>query len=206
MRPSVKIGCVEEHPAASDRALMNARASGLGPADLIFVFGTRLARPAELAAEKYHEGLAEFVVVSGGSSSQPDGLNEAEHHRDVLLRRGVPARSLIVENRSSTTPENVLFSLPLIEERCGRPPVTVIAVVKRFHRRALMILARYVPTVERIYAVDYESDISLAPPSPDRTERETAHLAAMAAEGVDLLVADGAGWRRTLGRDASQGI
>lgn len=180
---------------------MDARAPGLGSADLIFVFGTRLARPAELAADTYLEGLAPFVVVTGGSSRQADGLNEADHHRQVLLSRGVPESALIVENRSSTTPENVQYALPLIEERCGALPATVIAVVKRFHRRALITLAQYIPTVERIYAVDYEPDVSLAPPSPDRTQREAAYFESMASEGVDLLVADGNGWRRTAPRD-----
>lgn len=176
---------------------MDARAPGLGPADLIFVFGTRLARPAELAADRFLDGLAPTVVVTGGSERQSDGLNEAEHHRDVLLARGVPEHAVIVENRSANTPENVLFAVPLIEALCERPPATVIAVVKRFHRRGLITLARYIPSVERIYAVDYEPDVALAPPSPDRTQRETKHFESLAAEGVDLLIADGNGWRRT---------
>jgi uncharacterized SAM-binding protein YcdF (DUF218 family) len=176
---------------------MDARAPGLGPADLSFVFGTRLARPAELAADLFLNGLAPMVVVTGGSERQPDGLNEAEHHRDVLLSKGVPEHAIVVENRSTNTPENVLFALPMIGARCDRAPETVIAVVKRFHRRALITLARLMPSIERIYAVDYEPDVALAPPNPDRTQRETTHLQALAAEGVDLLVADGNGWRRS---------
>jgi uncharacterized SAM-binding protein YcdF (DUF218 family) len=176
---------------------MDAQAPGLGPADLVFVFGTRLARPAELAADLFVDGLAPLVVVTGGSERQADGRNEAEHHREVLLARGVPEAAVIVENRSTNTPENVLFALPLIEARCAEPPVTVIAVVKRFHRRALITLARFVPSVERIYAVVYEPDVAIAPPSSDRTERELAHLESLAAECVDLLVADGNGWCRT---------
>jgi len=176
---------------------MDARADGIGPADLIFVFGTRLAAPAELAAEQFLSGRAPVVVVTGGSSRQADGLNEAEHHRNVLLSLGVPLDAIIVENRSSTTPENVLFALPLIEARCGSMPTTVIAIVKRYHRRALVTLARYTPTIERIFAVDYEPDTGLAPPSPDRPEREARHLESLLAEGVDLLIADGHGWRRS---------
>jgi hypothetical protein len=188
---------VERDEMALDRKIMDARAPGLARADLIFVFRTRLALPAELAADHYLAGLAPLVVVTGGSSRQPDGLNEAEHHRDVLVARGVPHHAVIVESQSSTTPENVLFAIPLIEERCQQLPTTVIAVVKRFHRRALITLARYVPSVERLYAADYEPDATLAPPSPDRGQREALHFESMAAEGIDLLVADGHGWRRT---------
>lgn len=186
---------------ALNTEIMDARAPGLGPADLIFVFGTRLARPAELAGDLYLDGLAPFVVLTGGSSRQADGLNEADHHRELLLNRGVPESALVVERRSSTTPENVQYALPLIEERCGELPTTVIAVVKRFHRRALITLAQSVPTIERIYAVDYEPDVSLAPPSADRREREAAYFESMAAEGIDLLVADGNGWRRATPSD-----
>ena len=103
-----------------------------------------------------------------------------------------------VENVSSTTPENVLFALPMIEARCGETPVTVIAIVKRYHRRALVILARYTPSIERIFAVDYEPDVTLAPPSPDRTEREARYLASLSAEGADLLRRDGNGWCRSI--------
>lgn len=192
-----RMPAVSEDTSAIDTSVIDARAPGLGPADLVFVFGTRLARPAELAADLYLAGLAPFVVVTGGSSRQADGLNEADHHSGVVVGRGVPERALIVENESSNTSENVLFALPLIEQRCGTVPTTVIAVVKRFHRRALVTLARHVPTLERIYAVDYEPDAALAPPSPDRIQREVAHFASMTAEGIDLLVANGDGWRRT---------
>jgi uncharacterized SAM-binding protein YcdF (DUF218 family) len=82
-------------------------------------------------------------------------LNEAEHHRGLLLGAGLPADCIIFENQSSNTKKNVLFAVPLIEERQPRPP-SVIAVVKRSHRRALITLARYAPSIERIYAVDYE--------------------------------------------------
>jgi hypothetical protein len=52
---------VERDEMALDRKIMDARAPGLARADLIFVFGTRLVLPAELAADHYLAGLAPLV-------------------------------------------------------------------------------------------------------------------------------------------------
>lgn len=178
-------------PAQPVDATIDARAPGLAAADLIFVFGTRLADPARIAGDLFRQRMAPFVVLTGGSVRQPDGLNEAEHHRDLLLAAGMPADSIILENRSSSTAENVLFALPLIEQRCPKPR-SVIAVVKRNHRRALVTLARHTPSLQRIYAVDY------APvASPDRTDKELRYMRDLRAAGFDLLIADGSGWRRS---------
>ena len=135
--------------------------------------------------------MAPFIVLTGGSVRQPDELNEAEHHRDLLLAAGVPADAIILENRSSSTEENVLFALPLIEQRCPSPR-SVIAVVKRNHRRALVTLARHAPSLDRIYVTDYAPAAS-----PDRTDKELRHMRDLSAAGFDLLIADGTGWRRS---------
>ena len=178
-------------PAGLIDSAIDARAAGLAAADLIFVFGTRLTEPDLLAADLYRRCLAPFVVLTGGSDRQPDGLNEAEHHQGLLMAAGVPADSVIVENRSSNTYENVLFALPLIEQR--RPnPRSAIAVVKRSHRRALITLAHHAPSIGRIYAVDYDIDVGAA-----RIAKQRRHVRELVGAGVDPLVADGQGWRRS---------
>lgn len=168
-----------------------ADAPGLRPADLIFVFGTRLDEPARIAAELFHRRLAPLVLVTGGSARQPDRLNEAEHHRDLLLAGAVPGDCVIVENRSSSTYENVVFALPLLERRCPNPR-SVIAVVKKNHRRALITLAQHVRSIERIYSASYDTAVNL-----DRIDKERRYMRDALASGIDPLVADGAGWRRS---------
>ena len=169
---------------------IDARAPGLGPADLIFVFGTRLAEPARRAADLFERRLAPYIVVTGGAGRQLDGLNEADHHRNLLVGAGVPAEQIIVENRSTHTLENILFAVPLINQRIPNPRI-VTAVVKRSHRRALVLLARHMPTIERIYAVDYEAGMA-----HHRLEKELRYMRELMASGIDPLVADGHGWSR----------
>lgn len=108
----------------------------------------------------------------------------------------MPAERIIVENRSTHTLENILFAVPLINQRIPNPRI-VTAVVKRSHRRALVLLARHMPTIERIYAVDYQAGMahhrlekelrtceSSGPPAPIRSLQ-------MGATGVERGSADG---------------
>jgi uncharacterized SAM-binding protein YcdF (DUF218 family) len=177
---------------------IDARAAGLGPANAIFVFGTRMPEPAHLAAGLYVRGLAPIVVVTGGGSRQSDGLIESHQHRDVLITAGVPGAAIVVEDRSSHTAENISFAMDMLEAR-GVSLTTVIAVVKRHHRRAVVTLAHRAPALEQIFVVDYA-----APCDDDRIARELAYLSDLAADGVDLLVADGNGWRRSAGRTVTE--
>lgn len=169
---------------------VDARAAGLAPADLIFVFGTRLRAPAVVAAGLFGQGLAPRIVVTGGSSRQVDDWNEADHHCAVLIELGVPRDAITVENASSTTLENVVFALPMLAEL--PPAKKVITVVKRHHRRALVTLALHAPSIERLYAVDYPAETR-----NDRIAKEVQHMRALAERGIDLLVSDGEGWRRS---------
>src|SRR5688572_23479256 len=115
-------------------------------ADLIFIFGTRLVEPADLAADLYHQGCASLIVVTGGLNRKT-GENEAQAHFQHLTQRGVPATQIILEDQSTNTLENVTFAIsrisvakPLDELR------SVIAICKWMHsRRALMTLKRHLP-------------------------------------------------------------
>jgi hypothetical protein len=64
--------------------------------------------------------------------------------------------------------------------------------VKRSHRRALVTLARHAPSIERIYAVDYDTNASA-----ERIDKEHRYMCELVGVGVDPLVADGNGWRRS---------
>ncbi len=171
--------------------LIDARCDGLGRADLIFVFGTREHEPARLAGDAYQAGLAPIVVVTGGAARQVDGLNEAQSHRQLLLHRGVPDSAILVEDRSTHTGENVDFALELLGAR-GLFPTTVVAVVKRHHRPALITLAAAAPSIETLYVLDYVAHLK-----PRRVEKEFDYVQRLSDGGTDLLRRTLNGWRRT---------
>jgi hypothetical protein len=197
--PSVNYGAV-------DLGLIEAQAGEVLEADLIFIFGTRHWTPAELAAELYHAGRAPLVVTTGGPDRHPRGVSEAVAHQRMLVGAGVPEDAVIVEDRSTTTLENVTMAAPLIDDAVG-PVRSVIAVVKWFHRRALVALAAHAPHVERIYAAAYEpfnaerrivlGRQNWADSCPRSVRRETKYMRELGASGSDLLRRTDAGWVRT---------
>lgn len=189
-----------------DLDLIDARAGEVASADLILIFGTLHWTPAELAAELYHAGRAPVIVTTGGPDRHPRGVSEAVVHQRLLVGAGVPEDAVIVEDRSATTLENVTMAAPLIAEAVGSVR-SVIAVVKWFHRRALVALAAHIPHIERIYAAAYEPfnaerRIVLGRQNwedscPRSVQRETRYMRGLDADGFDLLQCTDTGWVRT---------
>jgi uncharacterized SAM-binding protein YcdF (DUF218 family) len=186
---------------------VDAAAPGIGPADFIFVFGTRFAEPARIASRLYFEGLGPTVVLTGGANRLVPGLIEADVHARLLAAAGVPATAVIVERQSRNTFENVALAGEMIQPVIEQPE-TAIAVVKWHHRRAVLLLARNIPSLRRIFTVTYE------PPDPvtgrpvtrgnwpeldaDRVRREYDAIHALLSDGrADDLAPSGHGWMRS---------
>jgi DUF218 domain len=196
----------EPADVAAITSYVDAGTAGLGHADFVIVFGTRFREPAPAAASIYHAGLSPVVVVTGGSNRQEPSLIEADVHAGLLKAAGVPAEAIIVERRSTNTFENVIFARTLLRHVVGVPK-TAVAVVKWHHRRAVLLLARSVPSLCRIFTVTYD------PPDPatgrlvtrdtwpeldaSRIRREYTVIRSLLDERkVDDLAASGHGWMR----------
>lgn len=80
------------------------------PADALFCFGSRHRRVPEHAADLYHAGVAERVLVTGGPS-RPGEETEAARFAGELARRGVPAERIVIEPFATNTGENVRLGL-----------------------------------------------------------------------------------------------
>lgn len=192
---------------ASDPVLVDCHAPGLDAADFIFVFGTRHWTPAEVAAALFKRALSKTIVVTGGPDRDPELRPEAHRHRDLLIAAGVPEAAILVEDKSLHTLENVTLARPLIEGALGQPR-TAIAVTKWYHRRAVVLLAAHLPSLERVYVADYtpfntDRGIPLTRETwedscPRSVAKESEYLRQMANEGIDLLSrsAEG-GWVRS---------
>lgn len=109
----------------------------LEKADAILVLCSHDLRVAERGADLFLEGWAPLLIFSGGLGvitkfmwSEP----EAELFARIALRMGVPAERILIENRSSNTGENVLFTKQLLEER-NLNPETFIVVQKPYMER-----------------------------------------------------------------------
>src|SRR5881398_56104 len=91
--------------------------------DLLMVFGAPASSGRwEPAAELFRLGLAPRVIATGGAP-YGDGstCSEAQGVRQALLRAGVSESAIVVEERSTNTLENVLFTIQLLNAVCASP-------------------------------------------------------------------------------------
>lgn len=125
----------------------------LHPADLLFVFGTRVDEVlrAEEAGRLWRAGLFRRAIVSGGVTPGA-ALSECAIIKAEMVRRGVPADRILEEHRATNTGENVMFSLPVIDAALGLATVkTVICLGNTWTgRRYAMTLHRHWPDVEKM--------------------------------------------------------
>ncbi len=97
-----------------------------GPTDAIFCFGSRHWRVPERAAALFAEGVAPFVVVTGGPSA-PGGASEAERFAADLVAAGVPEDRLILEHAARHTGENVVLGLEHLRRHLEPQRLTLVS-------------------------------------------------------------------------------
>ncbi len=89
-------------------------------ADCILGFGNFNTDIARRAAALYLEGFAPKLIFTGGLGRNTDGLfseSEAVRFARVAMDCGVPQADILLEDRSSNTKENILFTKALLEEK-----------------------------------------------------------------------------------------
>ncbi|MGJ5178068.1 YdcF family protein [Bradyrhizobium oligotrophicum] len=143
-------------PDDAEIAAINARHfadTPLRPADLLFVFGTRIDEElrAETAAKLWEQGYFRHAIVSGGVTPGAD-LSECTLIKAAMVQRGIPADRILEEHHAMNTGENVLLSLPVIEAALGRSNIrTVICLGNSWTaRRYAMTMQRHWPEVEKL--------------------------------------------------------
>ncbi|MFI9008479.1 YdcF family protein [Actinosynnema sp. NPDC053489] len=103
------------------------------------LLAARLDRALSLYRREVAAGRSPLVVVSGGQGAG-ESVSEAVAMRDYLVRRGVPDELVVLEDRATTTEENLAYSARLLRERdwTGR----AVAVTNNFHVFRAAVLAR----------------------------------------------------------------
>ena len=111
----------------------------LQKADVIVGFGNFNTDIARRAAELYHQGYAPKVLFTGGLGRNTEGLlpePEAVRFARVAMEWGVPEQDILLEDRSTNTAENILFTRKLLEER-DIPHGSVLGVHQPFMERRI---------------------------------------------------------------------
>jgi len=123
----------------------------LKKSDCILVLGSHDIRVAQRGAELYLQGYASLIIFSGGVGRLTEGLwdkFEAEIFAEEAIRLGVPKSSILIENKSSNTGENIEFTKILL---AGRHVVlkNIVLVHKPYmQRRSYATFKKIWPEVE----------------------------------------------------------
>lgn len=132
-------------------------------ADAVFLPGGSHPQQPEYAAELYHQGMARWLIPSGGVSVKlekwagvrskaeiynGDYQSDCEFFTDVLVKKGVPLSAIIGEDKSGHTRDNDFLSRKAADER-GVEIKRALIVCKAFHaRRCLMLYQMAFPEAE----------------------------------------------------------
>ena len=121
----------------------------LEKADCIVGFGNFNDEIARRAAELYHQGYAPKVLFTGGLGRNTQGLfpePEAVRFAKVAMECGVPEEDIILEERSTNTKENILFTREKLQRL---PHERILGVHQPFmERRIWAAMGVYWPEAE----------------------------------------------------------
>ena len=108
-------------------------------ADCIVGFGNFNTNIARRAAELYHQGLAPKILFTGGLGRNTEGLlpePEAVRFARVAMECGVPAEDILIEDKSTNTKENIIFTRQMLAD-LGLPHNHLLGVHQPFMERRI---------------------------------------------------------------------
>jgi uncharacterized SAM-binding protein YcdF (DUF218 family) len=120
----------------------------LEKADCIFALGSHDLRVADRAAELWLEGWAPLVIMSGGLGNFTADMwteKEADRFAGIAIKRGVPPDAILVENQSSNTGENILFTQRLLKEKNLDPESFIVVQKPYMERRSFATFKKHWP-------------------------------------------------------------
>ena len=142
-------------PACGDVLVLGAGVNGTEPS---------LALTQRLeAALAYLQAHPQAQCIVSGGMGQGEQITEARCMFNWLTRRGIDPARIWLEERATSTWENLAFTLDLIQENTGRRPETLAVVSSEYHLyraglmarqmgvQALGVPANTYPVIDRIY-------------------------------------------------------
>ncbi len=85
------------------------------------------------AAYDYLTAHPDSIAILSGGQGSDEGISEAECMFRELTAKGIPRDRLWLEDKATSTWENLQFSLELIQEKTGHSPTKLGIVSSEFH-------------------------------------------------------------------------
>jgi uncharacterized SAM-binding protein YcdF (DUF218 family) len=135
--------------------------------DCVFALGSHDLRVADFAADLINKNWAPLLVCSGGLGRLTREIwqeSEAAKFAEIAQAAGVRKEQIIIEDQSTNTGENILYTKKLLEDRDYCIKSAILVHKPYMERRALATVQRYWPELEvvisspRINFKEYATD------------------------------------------------
>jgi len=116
--------------------------------DCILVLGSHDLRVADRGAELYLQGWAPLLIMSGGLGNFTSDMwtePEADKFARIAMERGVPEKDILIENKSSNTGENILFTQQLLQQKNLDPHSFIVVQKPYMERRSYATFKKHWP-------------------------------------------------------------
>lgn len=116
--------------------------------DCILALGSHDLRVPERAAELYLQGFAPLVIMSGGLGNFTQEIwteKEADKFAAIAIEKGVPPEAILIENNSTNTGENILFTQKLLKEQNLDPHSFIVVQKPYMERRSYATFKKHWP-------------------------------------------------------------
>jgi uncharacterized SAM-binding protein YcdF (DUF218 family) len=123
----------------------------LEEADAILVLCSHDKKVAETGAQLFLEGWAPLLIFAGGLGAITRGMwsePEADQFAKIAIAKGVPSTKILIENRSTNTGENILFTKQLLTEKQINPQKFILVQKPYMERRSFATFRKVWPEKE----------------------------------------------------------
>ena len=121
-----------------------------GDCDYVIVLGAGVngTEPSLILSERLRATIAylteneDAICIVSGGQGEGEQITEAACMQDYLVRNGVDAERIWMEEKATSTWENLSYSMALIEEKTGARPSCVGIISNEFHMFRAGLMAK----------------------------------------------------------------
>lgn len=122
--------------------------------DIVVILGSDSDFRAKTGASVY-EKIKKPIICSGGSVTKGK-LSEALRYKRILLKENVLEKDIILEDKSTNSYENILFSFKTIEDIIKKDDINIMIISSSFHLlRVKSIADRVLKENDYSYKIKY---------------------------------------------------
>lgn len=116
-------------------------------ADILMVLGSSNLEVPQAAAEIYHLGISEKILICGGIGRLTGNFPkpEAQIYADTLESMGIPRSAMLLDDLSTNTGENIIFGLNILKANQINPHSVILLQTPVLQYRAYLTLKKHAP-------------------------------------------------------------